>query len=127
MPISTHNSSSTRKLEEKRKGLFSISVAVEKCFSKVLFKMLEEGRVSISDFLSVSDLLYFANLFDFVLSQYLNCFCPLLFSLFSNWTPGKQAAQSPGPTKVTKRPVPAHRRAKARGIILQDSENEKDS
>ncbi|KAG8481475.1 hypothetical protein CXB51_026209 [Gossypium anomalum] len=41
--------------------------------------------------------------------------------------PGKQAAQSPGPTKVTKRPVPAHRRAKARGIILQDSENEKDS
>ncbi|KAK8333087.1 hypothetical protein V6Z12_A10G181400 [Gossypium hirsutum] len=41
--------------------------------------------------------------------------------------PGKQAAQSPGPTKVTKRPVPTHRRAKARGIILQDSENEKDS
>ncbi|KAA3479763.1 U2 small nuclear ribonucleoprotein auxiliary factor-like protein [Gossypium australe] len=41
--------------------------------------------------------------------------------------PGKQAAQSPGPTKVTKRPVPAHRRAKSRGIILQDSENEKDS
>ncbi|XVF58806.1 hypothetical protein PTKIN_Ptkin07bG0095800 [Pterospermum kingtungense] len=41
-------------------------------------------------------------------------------------SPDKQAAREPGPTKVTKRAVPAYHRAKARGVILQDSENDKD-
>ncbi|XP_038997735.1 uncharacterized protein LOC120122683 isoform X1 [Hibiscus syriacus] len=38
----------------------------------------------------------------------------------------KHAAQDPSPAKVTKRAVPARRRAKGRGVVLQDSENEKD-
>ncbi|XP_038997711.1 uncharacterized protein LOC120122661 isoform X1 [Hibiscus syriacus] len=38
----------------------------------------------------------------------------------------KHAAQDPSPAKVTKRAVPARRRAKVRGVVLQDSENEKD-
>ncbi|GMJ08619.1 hypothetical protein like AT5G64010 [Hibiscus trionum] len=41
-------------------------------------------------------------------------------------SPDKQAARDPGPAKVTKRAVPAHRRAKVRGVVLQDSENDKD-
>ncbi|XVF17004.1 hypothetical protein REPUB_Repub10bG0079600 [Reevesia pubescens] len=42
-------------------------------------------------------------------------------------SPDKQAVLDPGPTKVTKRVVPAYRRAKVRGVILQDTENDKDS
>ncbi|XVE83365.1 hypothetical protein DITRI_Ditri16bG0083500 [Diplodiscus trichospermus] len=38
----------------------------------------------------------------------------------------KQAAPDPSPTKVTKRVVPAHRRAKVRGVVLQDSANDRD-
>ncbi|KAE8706893.1 putative Tetratricopeptide repeat-like superfamily protein [Hibiscus syriacus] len=41
-------------------------------------------------------------------------------------SPDKHAAQDPSPAKVTKRAVPARRRAKVRGVVLQDSENEKD-
>ncbi|XP_038997736.1 uncharacterized protein LOC120122683 isoform X2 [Hibiscus syriacus] len=41
-------------------------------------------------------------------------------------SPDKHAAQDPSPAKVTKRAVPARRRAKGRGVVLQDSENEKD-
>ncbi|EOX92588.1 hypothetical protein QUC31_003717 [Theobroma cacao] len=41
-------------------------------------------------------------------------------------SPDKQAARDPGPTKVTKRVALAYRRAKVRGVILQDSENDKD-
>ncbi|XP_021274375.1 uncharacterized protein LOC110409378 isoform X2 [Herrania umbratica] len=41
-------------------------------------------------------------------------------------SPDKQVARDPGPTKVTKRVAPVYRRAKVRGVILQDSENDKD-
>ncbi|KAL6958051.1 hypothetical protein U1Q18_040401 [Sarracenia purpurea var. burkii] len=39
-------------------------------------------------------------------------------------SPDKLAAQNAGSTKVTKRVVPAYRRAKARGVILQDTEDD---
>ncbi|OMO56106.1 hypothetical protein COLO4_35773 [Corchorus olitorius] len=41
-------------------------------------------------------------------------------------SPDKQAARDATPTKVTKRVVPAYRRAKGRGVVLQDSEDEKE-
>ncbi|XP_022750926.1 uncharacterized protein LOC111299755 isoform X2 [Durio zibethinus] len=42
-------------------------------------------------------------------------------------SPDKKAVRHPGPTKVAKRFIPAHHRAKIRGVVLQDSENDKNS
>uniref|UniRef100_A0A5B7AAH3 Uncharacterized protein n=1 Tax=Davidia involucrata TaxID=16924 RepID=A0A5B7AAH3_DAVIN len=42
-------------------------------------------------------------------------------------SPDKTAAQSLGSTKVTKRVVPAYRRAKVRGALLQDIEDDADN
>ncbi|KAJ0040978.1 hypothetical protein Pint_27374 [Pistacia integerrima] len=42
-------------------------------------------------------------------------------------SPDKQAAQSPISTKVANRVVPAYRRAKVRGALLQDTEDDKDN
>ncbi|KAH9717413.1 U2 small nuclear ribonucleoprotein auxiliary factor-like protein [Citrus sinensis] len=39
----------------------------------------------------------------------------------------KQAAQSPVASKVANRVIPAHRRAKVRGALLQDTEDDKDN
>ncbi|KAL3528135.1 hypothetical protein ACH5RR_012791 [Cinchona calisaya] len=39
-------------------------------------------------------------------------------------SPDKQAAQTTASTKVTNRVVPAYRRAKVRGVLLQDSEDD---
>ncbi|GLT25106.1 hypothetical protein SLA2020_002580 [Shorea laevis] len=42
-------------------------------------------------------------------------------------SPDKQAARDPGPTKVVNRVVPAYRRAKVRGAVLQDDDEDKDN
>ncbi|KAL9459580.1 hypothetical protein AB3S75_002893 [Citrus x aurantiifolia] len=42
-------------------------------------------------------------------------------------SPDKQAAQSPVASKFANRVIPVHRRAKVRGALLQDTEDDKDN
>ncbi|KAE7998360.1 hypothetical protein FH972_002913 [Carpinus fangiana] len=51
---------------------------------------------------------------------------PLLSNGLQN-SPGKLAARDTGSTKITNRVVPTFRRAKVRGVLLQDTEDDKDT